>query len=865
MATISQLNIRLGLISQQFDRDLKAFESKMQATASRMSSIGTSLSVAITAPLVAIGAFSIKTAGEMEQLRLGMETTMAGIGRGAADAAKEIAELQKIALAPGIDFEQAVKGSLRLQGVGLSAERARAVLVELANALAASGGSAEQLDGVTRQFTQMIGKGKILQQDLTIILENMPALAKVMRDEFGTATAEGLRDLGINADEFISRLTDRMQTMPRAVGGISNAIVNAGVAVKQAAAKIGEALNRSFNITGNLEKFADWITRLSDWFAGLDNSTRRAILGIGVFVAAIGPALKVVSLLVSSSTAVYGAFARIAESFRLTTIAGTGTLGLFSRMNTAMKLNVFIAAASAILALVVAFKTLDLGASDASESTRLFAEGQAKVTEQAAKETAALNRNFEVLKNSASTTDQRRQAISELTSTYPNYLRGINLETASLTQLNEIQGKVNSEIIRGIAERQKALSVEGELEKAAKAQLRITQLQQKGFEALTGEEVTRGGFSLFGTDFEKRAVFAASRASVVSVVINKLSEDIKKANKNATELADQFDKTFAIGRNAVGSSDIAASAQEVGDVFASTSPALQEYARLLEQWEGNEKRVGTAVRSTVDETKKAAEAERERFSAIRDFWSKPIDVKIPEIAIPTLPRVNPLGVSGDIAPDISLNQITEGLLAMNQLTAAAQEFIGTGLTPIQQAIEGIGGSVASFGDTLSAAFDKVALSASLSQGILSSINSLLSQGETAFGAYAKAALKAGLDAAQGAAIEGIFSAVKSALKLPFPLNLAAAGLAAGATAALFAGLRAKVKLAQGGVIRRPTMAMVGEYPGAATNPEIVAPESKLREIFRESAAMPSELFSIIRGDDLLLVTDRAAERRRRIR
>ena len=42
------------------------------------------------------------------------------------------------------------------------------------------------------------------------------------------------------------------------------------------------------------------------------------------------------------------------------------------------------------------------------------------------------------------------------------------------------------------------------------------------------------------------------------------------------------------------------------------------------------------------------------------------------------------------------------------------------------------------------------------------------------------------------------------------------------------------RLAKGGVIDSPTMAMMGEYPGAKSNPEIVTPENKLTEIFENS-------------------------------
>ncbi len=43
-------------------------------------------------------------------------------------------------------------------------------------------------------------------------------------------------------------------------------------------------------------------------------------------------------------------------------------------------------------------------------------------------------------------------------------------------------------------------------------------------------------------------------------------------------------------------------------------------------------------------------------------------------------------------------------------------------------------------------------------------------------------------------------------------------------------------LAKGGVITQPTLAMMGEYQGAGSNPEIAAPQSLLRETFAESIA-----------------------------
>ena len=53
-------------------------------------------------------------------------------------------------------------------------------------------------------------------------------------------------------------------------------------------------------------------------------------------------------------------------------------------------------------------------------------------------------------------------------------------------------------------------------------------------------------------------------------------------------------------------------------------------------------------------------------------------------------------------------------------------------------------------------------------------------------------------------------------------------------------------LANGGVITQPTTALVGEYAGAKTNPEIVTPENLMREVFIESMLPIAQ--AIISGD-----------------
>lgn len=77
--------------------------------------------------------------------------------------------------------------------------------------------------------------------------------------------------------------------------------------------------------------------------------------------------------------------------------------------------------------------------------------------------------------------------------------------------------------------------------------------------------------------------------------------------------------------------------------------------------------------------------------------------------------------------------------------------------------------------------------------------------------------------------EGVAAAVRGALiKVPFPANIAIAGVAGGAAAALFNYIIPN--FAKGGVVSGETIARVGEYAGARSNPEVIAPLDKLNSI-----------------------------------
>lgn len=113
--------------------------------------------------------------------------------------------------------------------------------------------------------------------------------------------------------------------------------------------------------------------------------------------------------------------------------------------------------------------------------------------------------------------------------------------------------------------------------------------------------------------------------------------------------------------------------------------------------------------------------------------------------------------------------------------------------------------------------------------------------------------------ATGLAIEGI----KAALKSLNPVLAVAAGIALVGLGSYVKNSLSKSsdnlgstkKFANGGIISGPTMGLMGEYPGAASNPEVVAPLDKLKSLIGNAGG---SLEARISGNDLLILMNKAS-------
>jgi tape measure domain-containing protein len=299
---IGKLLLKLGIDTTNLDKELGKVEKSMTKFGQNMSNLGSTLTQSLTLPIIGVGAAALKSFADMEKLQNGLIAIM-GSSEGAA---VELEKLRKVAENPGLALPEVVKASASLQSVGMNADAARETITQFGNAVARAGGGAEQFDGVVLALSQISAVGKVTQEDLNQIKERLPEFARVMKEEFGVVTAEGIRELGISSEEFIKRSVSALGNLERANGGLANTFDNLKDNVGASLAELGKAINETLNLEAVVATFSAGLQRLVDGFKSLNPETQGFIVKTGLIIAAIGPAIFIVGKLISTFGALVG-------------------------------------------------------------------------------------------------------------------------------------------------------------------------------------------------------------------------------------------------------------------------------------------------------------------------------------------------------------------------------------------------------------------------------------------------------------------------------------------------------------------------------------------------------------------------------
>lgn len=743
MGGIADINVKIGTYLKPLEQGLNKAERDLRKFGSKMSNLGAELSTTFSAAFAGIAVASVKAYGQFERLEKGL----AAVTKSVVPANEQIERLKDLAEAPGLGFEQAVTASTRLQAVGFSAQFAEKTIKEVANAIATTGGTADNFDSVLKQFTQMIAKGKLLQEDLGIIQENMPIVSQAIQDAFGTNNVEKIRASGVTAQEFVQKVVAELGGLKRVEGGLSNSLDNLGQSVQSFFATIGKEINESFDLQTKIDALSDALNAVGEWFASLDDNVQRNIITFGLFLAAVGPALFIIGKLVAvGRTIVIGftAMTTAAEALGAAFTFMTGPVGL-------------IIAAVAVLATAGIYLAKNWDSAKA-----VFINIWIKIKNTVLGLVASL-------------------------------LKGIDSFTNAVT-----------------------FGAAG------------TNLAEK-FSFKTQDYVDVPAWKSFG-----------STMSEVGGDLLKYAGLAGKAKKETKELNDEL---FA-GDNAA-------------NITGGDSPATK------------------ALSDTEKELAKL-KAEKKAFDA--ELKSNPINPFQNIVSDISTNRGGQAAVGAGGFDIVVADRYAKAIQTITDQTSAlntknmdlrlSQDSINAGFNNVFPSMEAFKAQIDGLGLNFNA----------LTQNAIPNFSSAVAEGLNAFASFAQKGINSFKDLARGvigasAAIvkalirQGVVAAVANAFSAPGPLGIVLAGAAGALAEGLFQGLMNKFKvpaLATGGRAYGETMAIIGDYPSAGSDPELVERKSRIKDVVAEAIGSGGggggtpEL--LIRGEDLYIIFNRAQAR-----
>jgi tape measure domain-containing protein len=262
----SEVKARLRVIGgNAFRSEMKSASSSMDGLKSAARSAGSTVmrmfSMASTGgsvALLALGTAASKTSGDLEALKLGLQSQLGT----AKAAAIEWERLRDIAKMPGLGLEEAAQGVTSLMAAGLGLGTSERALKAFGNALAVVGKGKDDLQGVILALSQIQSKGKVSAEEINQIAERVPQIRKVMQSVFGTADTEVIQKMGLSTDEFINGVIAGLEKIPKVAGGTKNAFENIGDAIKIAMGQAGDVINKY--LVPSLNKVSDFLTYLVD-------------------------------------------------------------------------------------------------------------------------------------------------------------------------------------------------------------------------------------------------------------------------------------------------------------------------------------------------------------------------------------------------------------------------------------------------------------------------------------------------------------------------------------------------------------------------------------------------------------------------
>lgn len=270
--------------------------NQMKEVGGKISDTGKDLSMKLTAPIVALGTVGVNYNAQMEQYRT-MFTTLTG---SAEEADRVISQLQEDAQKSPFDSATLIKANQYLISAGVSADDARQDILNLGNAISATGGGSAELERMSANLQQIKNVGKATSQDIKQFANAGINIYGLLAEATGK-TVEEVKEMDVTYEELTNAFALASSEGGKYYGAMEaqSQTLNGSLSKTKESIQVllGQITESAMPI---IVKVLQKIQEVIKWLSSLDEGTKQTILIIGAVLAALGPVLMIIGTIIST-------------------------------------------------------------------------------------------------------------------------------------------------------------------------------------------------------------------------------------------------------------------------------------------------------------------------------------------------------------------------------------------------------------------------------------------------------------------------------------------------------------------------------------------------------------------------------------
>lgn len=461
----------------------------LDEAARRLSTAGNALMAGLTVPLAAAGVASVNFSSDMQEAINKVEVAFGG----AADSVKEWSSttLNSIGLAQGTALDMAALFGDMATSMGYSQDAAAQMSMALVN-LAADLASFKNI-GIDQASTALksifTGETESLKE-LGVVMTQANLEAYALAEGYTTAytAMDQAQQVAVRYQYVLANTQNAQGDFARTSDSTANQLRIFRESLKEAAATAGDELLPIITpIIGKLNE-------LIQTFGDLDEGTQKAVVQTGLFLAALGPMLKVTGGITTAVKAGITVYQTLRTVMAANTAATTAATAAQTGLNAAMAANpvgLLVTAIGTLLAVLGSFavsaaltaESTDTLASSINEARQAYADTRAELQESQASTLSMVDALARLAEEEHKTSAEKAamlELVEQLNEAVPSLSLAYDAQTDSLN--------LTAEAIRSLAEaeyaRQEQEAAVGRLSEAYQEQISIANELEAAEEAL---------------------------------------------------------------------------------------------------------------------------------------------------------------------------------------------------------------------------------------------------------------------------------------------------------------------------------------------------------------------------------------------